>query len=270
MIGPAVRAGRDTLKNLRSRGNLATVRRLPTVVIRSDPSLPDAAPVREPFDGRLAAEVKPLIAHARRRFGEERAPEVVQETLLQALRAEATYDPARPLGPWLRTIARHIAGRLGQRESAAPEVLAAPEAVESPSADGDHGELVERLLAELAPGERALLRRHHLEGEPIASIAASLATPEGTIKARLWRARKRLALLAGLLTAGGAALLLPRWNAGPGSPPPAQLHFAAATIVQRPAPAPRLETRTLREDAPGTWIVSGAVLHLSSQPTKNR
>lgn len=218
---------------------------------------------REPFEGRLAEEVQPLAEYARRRFGDGRALDVVQETLLRALAAESTFDPERPLGPWLRTIASNVASRLGERERRAPEVLEAPDAVPSRDDDKEHAETVEWLLSELSPAERTLLTRHHLEGESVASIAASLGAPEGTIKARLWRARRRVASLAALLAATGAlaaALLLRIPHA---EAPPARLLSSSAVIVRTASPEPRLERRQLDASSSGEWSVSGGAFVVS-------
>jgi len=119
--------------------------------------------------------------------------DVVQETLLRALRAEHTFETERSLGPWLRSIAAHVAQRLGGRERLGPIALESPDTIAYEPVDPVHAETVERLLAVLVPEERALVTRHHLEGESLAEIAASLGAPLGTVKARLWRARKRLA-----------------------------------------------------------------------------
>jgi RNA polymerase sigma-70 factor, ECF subfamily len=229
----------------------------------------------EPFGGRLTDELPGLLGHAERRFGSERALDVVQETLLRALRAEHDFDGARPLGPWLRTIAAHVAQRQGERERLAPAPLESPEAVPAASTDGDHAETVARLLAALVPEDRALVTRHHLEGESLADIAASLGTPVGTVKARLWRARRRLALVGASLLAAGAiaAALVVRSSHGEPTPPapatgsaaaPARLLAAEASVVvvalPRPEPLVRKPARTTLD----TWTVRGAVLHATS------
>jgi RNA polymerase sigma-70 factor (ECF subfamily) len=47
-------------------------------------------------------------------------------------------------------------------------------------------------LGELDPGQRALLALHHLEGRPLGEIAAILDVPVGTVKSRLFAARRAL------------------------------------------------------------------------------
>ena len=50
----------------------------------------------------------------------------------------------------------------------------------------------DRAFARLGADDRALLLLHHLQARPVAEIAAVMGCPEGTIKARLHRARAAL------------------------------------------------------------------------------
>src|SRR5258706_156290 len=50
----------------------------------------------------------------------------------------------------------------------------------------------DRAFETLDAEARAILVLHHLEGRPIAGIAATLAIPIGTAKSRLFTARRRL------------------------------------------------------------------------------
>jgi len=231
----------------------------------------DAASLRRRLEEALPA----FARHVERRWGAERGLDLVQETLLQALRAEATYDGERPVGPWLRTIADRVAGRQAERDRRAPGALESPEQVAGRPTDGEHAETVRALLAGLAPHERGLVARHHLGGESVAEIAASLGAPEGTVKARLWRARKRLAAMAVALAAAGTlgALLLNRAavpSPDPAPASPARVLSASARIVERSAPAPLLARRSATESLGDRWVVEGAVASFpaSTSPTK--
>lgn len=226
----------------------------------------DASPLRRRLEEALPA----FARHAERRWGADRGLDLVQETLLQALRAEATYDGERPVGPWLRTIADRVAGRQAERERRAPGALEAPDEVAGPATGGDHVETVRALLAGLAPHDRGLVARHHLGGESVAEIAASLGAPEGTVKARLWRARRRLAAMAVALAAAGTfgALLLSRATVTPSEHAPdsaaeARVLSASARIVRRSAPAPRF-LEVAASTSGGAWSVSGA--HVVAAP----
>ena len=59
-------------------------------------------------------------------------------------------------------------------------------ALEDRTADAD---CFDRAFARLSIDERALLVLHHLQDRPVAEMAAVLDVPEGTVKARLHRAR---------------------------------------------------------------------------------
>jgi RNA polymerase sigma-70 factor (ECF subfamily) len=58
--------------------------------------------------------------------------------------------------------------------------------------DFDGLERLDRAFEQLDPDERVLLVLHHLEGLPLAQIAARLEIPVGTVKSRLFGARRAL------------------------------------------------------------------------------
>ncbi|RYY46672.1 MAG: RNA polymerase sigma factor, partial [Sphingomonadales bacterium] len=75
---------------------------------------------------------------------------------------------------------------------------AMPLPAEDDVADPDAGEAefdaaaVERGLARLAPVEREILTLFYLEELAIDEVATALSIPTGTVKSRLYRARKQL------------------------------------------------------------------------------
>jgi RNA polymerase sigma-70 factor (ECF subfamily) len=134
------------------------------------------------------------------------AEECVQEAFLRAWRAAPSFDPARPLGPWLVTIARRVAIDIYRREACRPRAgdgLPGREPAE-PAVDLARLERsatvgrVRAALDRLAPEERAVVRLVHLDGRTHREAAARLGVPVGTVKSRAHRACRRLAsLLAG-------------------------------------------------------------------------
>src|SRR3954453_5375408 len=74
------------------------------------------------------------------------------------------------------------------RSAAAALVTYGPPPVEEP--DGI-SVAVFTALAQLPLAQRKVLVMHHMLGLPIAEIAAELAVPVGTVKARLFRAGRR-------------------------------------------------------------------------------
>jgi RNA polymerase sigma-70 factor (ECF subfamily) len=86
-------------------------------------------------------------------------------------------------------------GRIRLREVHLPEPedRAEPAAREPAVADrAADADVFDRAFARLSVDDRAVLVLHHLQERPVAEIAAVLGSPEGTIKARLFRARAAL------------------------------------------------------------------------------
>lgn len=155
------------------------------------------------------AEVAGLIRGAARGrlaamgFGPEEVEDVVQETLIALHDKRHTWDPARPVTPWLRAIARHktldAARRLargrrrlhGRPVEELAEVLAAP-AEPPPGLRRD----VEALVARLPARERGVVSALALEGLSIAATAARLSIAEGVVRVAFHRGLARIARLA--------------------------------------------------------------------------
>ncbi|WP_170229036.1 RNA polymerase sigma factor [Polyangium fumosum] len=123
--------------------------------------------------------------------------DLTQEVLSAAVRYSESYDPTKPLTPWLRMIARNIAIQYFKAKGD----WASVEAVEEPTA---HGETPERtafdremvrtlaeVFEELTPAERELLTLRFHDGRSTKEIAALLSIPEPTVKSRLQRTLDR-------------------------------------------------------------------------------
>ncbi len=151
---------------------------------------------------RLLAEIgraiRPAIraAFARSRSGDSDIEDVVQETLLAIHLKRHTWDATQKLTPWVYAIARHKAidamRRRGVRKAEPIEdfeaVLAAPEQAD-PHARSD----VERLMENLTPRARDIVRAISLEEQSIPSTAARLGMTEVAVRVALHRALKSLA-----------------------------------------------------------------------------
>ncbi|HEY6794686.1 MAG TPA: sigma-70 family RNA polymerase sigma factor [Kineosporiaceae bacterium] len=139
------------------------------------------------------------------------AEDATQETFLRAWRAASGYDPDRPLGPWLFTIARRTAIDVHRREARptqgghAEEQEAASAGVEFALERAWDTWQVRAALAELPPEERDVLRMSHFEELTHREIAEALDVPVGTVKSRSHRAHRRLAGRLAHLLAGGDA-----------------------------------------------------------------
>jgi RNA polymerase sigma-70 factor (ECF subfamily) len=136
----------------------------------------------------------------------EDAEDVTQETFLRAFRALGRYDPTRPFGAWLHTIASRLCIDHHRRNRAKFISLTRPEEgtsgeertieltdpADRPDEEVEKSELARRLDAlvqELPPDSRAAILLRHQQDLPYDEIARVLGVPIGTIKARIHRAR---------------------------------------------------------------------------------
>ena len=130
---------------------------------------------------------------------ESAVDDLVQEVAMAAWRDLATYDEARPLGAWLRGIARHRlldhqrrVGRAGRWLSPlSMEALdAAFETLTPPS--GHQTEALERCLQTLPGADADLLRQRYVDDCALTDLAARLGRSQAAIHKQLVRLRQRL------------------------------------------------------------------------------
>ena len=136
----------------------------------------------------IGRAVRPMArgAFSRARVGDADVEDVVQET----------WDGSQKLAPWVNAIARHkiidAMRRRGARRLEPIEdfeaVLAAPEA-EDPHTRSD----VERLLEQLNPRARDIVKSISLDGKSITETATRLSMTEVAVRVALHRALKSLA-----------------------------------------------------------------------------
>lgn len=149
------------------------------------------------FDALVERWNAPLWRYVRRLAGnDDDAADTLQEVWLRILRAlPGLRDPAR-LRPWLFGIARRALMDRHRRAYAEPAVddsafddIPGPEPATGLPDDID--ELQEE-LAEMPFVEREVLVLFYLRELPLAQVAEVLAVPVGTVKSRLFRARRML------------------------------------------------------------------------------
>lgn len=148
---------------------------------------------------RLLDELGPLLAALLRRWAADAAEveDLRQETLIAVHRARHTYDPARPLEPWLFAIARSVAidhhRRQARRRAHEVPVAVLPE-VGIAAADDIERRLAEA-LATLPPAQRQALELLRLDGLSTAEAAQRAGTSAGALKVRAHRAYRALRAL---------------------------------------------------------------------------
>ena len=147
------------------------------------------------------------------------ADDLVQETFLRAYRYWHTFDLSTDCRRWLATICRHVLYDQRRRErnvtavdDAELESLAAARVHKASVAAGlgdmyarlDLGPAIRRAIAKLDSAFREVVVLSDLEGFSYEEIADTLSIPIGTVRSRLYRARRQLqeALMVYALDAG--------------------------------------------------------------------
>jgi RNA polymerase sigma-70 factor (ECF subfamily) len=155
------------------------------------------------FDGLYAAlgpRIRSyLLAQCRDRSV---ADDLVQDTFMQLHRSRRTYQPGRPVTPWVFAIARHVflmhrrsAGRrIRFHETLAAEALATERPRDTAGVLADADEMRAALDAIPADQRRALVM-HHVEGWSFAEIAARLGIRVNAAKTRAFRGMRKLRAL---------------------------------------------------------------------------
>jgi RNA polymerase sigma-70 factor, ECF subfamily len=125
------------------------------------------------------------------------AEEAVQEALVRAWRRrEACASPEAPIG-WMLAITRNEALRLMERRARRTALEVVTERQPETGGDEPMETLISSMatsqaLAALRPEERMLLALRYRHDLSQAEVARTMDLPEGTVKVRLHRLRKRL------------------------------------------------------------------------------
>jgi RNA polymerase sigma-70 factor (ECF subfamily) len=136
---------------------------------------------------------------ARRIFDPALVEDAVQDTLMTIHRLRHTYDPARPLMPWLSAIAtaRAIdvlrrAGRSHRREVADADAMAAAHAPADPVQAWSDERDVARLLAQLPERQRMMVDMVKLKDMSLDEAAQASRLSVSAVKSLFHRALARL------------------------------------------------------------------------------
>ena len=141
-----------------------------------------------------------LHRHAWRQLGEvEGADEVMQESWLAIVRGLGKLDDPARFAPWaFRIVSRRSIDWIRRRVRRRSRHEALDESHER-STESNNTESVEgplavmrQAIAQLPATSRTILSMHYLENLPVAAISEVLDIPEGTVKSRLFNARKNL------------------------------------------------------------------------------
>jgi RNA polymerase sigma-70 factor (ECF subfamily) len=154
---------------------------------------------------RLLTEITPYVRSIAGRYHRTREDieDAVQDILLSVHMIRHTYDPTRPFGPWLATIAdRRALDRLRKRlrsagretalEPAHETFVAAPANSESA---GLEAEELARALEQLPPGQRQALELLKLKEMSLKEASAATGLSITALKVATHRALKSLRLV---------------------------------------------------------------------------
>jgi RNA polymerase sigma-70 factor (ECF subfamily) len=146
--------------------------------------------------------ILPFVRAVARRIlrSDDAVEDVVQDSLLTLHRVRHTYQPGRPVKPWLAAIATRRAidagrrrGRIGAREVSDPtayETFADPAANREEKAQA--ADSVARMMAELTPKQREALELVKLKEYSLAEASAASGQSVGSLKVNVHRAIARL------------------------------------------------------------------------------
>jgi RNA polymerase sigma-70 factor, ECF subfamily len=128
------------------------------------------------------------------------ADDLLQETFMQLHRSRRTYQPGRPVTPWVYAIARHVylmkrrsAGRRARfEESLAADIRPGDEASRDALETLVQGDRIRRALTGVPADQREALLMHHVEGWSFVEIAERLGIRVNAAKTRAFRGVKKM------------------------------------------------------------------------------
>jgi RNA polymerase sigma-70 factor (ECF subfamily) len=174
-----------------------------------DPTEPELCAHKQAYlDGEIAAFDALYAAFAGRLRGyllsqcrdATLADDLLQDTFMQIHRSRRTYQPGRPVTPWIYAIARHVylmkrrsAGRRVRFETSLAADARAGDEVSRDALDTIvDGDAVRRALGGVPSDQREALLLHHVEGWSFVEIAARLGIRVNAAKTRAFRGMKKM------------------------------------------------------------------------------
>lgn len=118
--------------------------------------------------------------------------DLLQDTLLRAVKHIRIFDDEAALWSWLTVLARSAVNDHGRKRSRFRGLLDRVRGQTATPPSRAPEQRLEQALAQLAPEDRDLIQRKYEEGESVREIAAALGTSEKAIESRLTRCRQRL------------------------------------------------------------------------------
>jgi RNA polymerase sigma-70 factor (ECF subfamily) len=121
------------------------------------------------------------------------AEEVLQETMMAVWNGAKKFNGRSKVTTWVLGIARNQAYNLLRREERGRRLPETTDRVPDPSGEAEMSVHVERALTTLPEAQREVLHLVFYENLSVRETAELLGLPEGTVKSRMYYARKNLA-----------------------------------------------------------------------------
>ena len=121
------------------------------------------------------------------------AEEVTQETMLAVWRGAKGYEGRSKVSTWIFGIARNQAHRLLEREIRSRRRVEGPASLPDPAETVGREEAVLTALSSLPEPQREVVFLTFYEGLSYPEISELLGVPQGTVKSRMYHARRKLA-----------------------------------------------------------------------------
>jgi RNA polymerase sigma-70 factor, ECF subfamily len=127
------------------------------------------------------------------------AEDLLQETFLQIHRSRRTYEPGRPVTPWVYAIARNVylmkrrsAGRRARFEEALAADARSADLAQDAVGSLAESDAVRRALERVPADQRQALLMHHVQGWSFVEIAGRLGIRVNAAKTRAFRGMKKM------------------------------------------------------------------------------
>jgi RNA polymerase sigma-70 factor (ECF subfamily) len=144
----------------------------------------------------LLDDITPILARFLRRWAPDAddLDDLCQDTLMTLHRVRHTYDPTRPLDPWLFAIARNVAAEhLRRRLTRLSRELPVETLPDVPSPDDAVADLgLENALARLPANQRQAFELLKFQGLSVAESARRAGSSQGALKVRAHRAYRAI------------------------------------------------------------------------------
>jgi RNA polymerase sigma-70 factor (ECF subfamily) len=165
----------------------------------SDPELVAAAVTgdEQAFASLVRLHADAVYGHAFRFFGDRQtAEDAAQEVFVKVFRTLVTFDGRAKFSTWLYRVTRNVCLDMARAGKRVPQPVD-PVTLEPLSAadfadDVVLAEALERAMRALAPEDREALGAVTIFGLSYAEASESLGIPVGTVKSRVFRARRML------------------------------------------------------------------------------